>query len=133
MSEGRTALSATALRYVAVIALLVSGAVHLQLYLGGYSGLPVVGPLFLVHVAASVAISLWLVVGSRTTLPALAGIALMVGALVSLGLAFAGSFFMAAERGVDTTIIVTIASELVAAVTLGLLIYDRTGSAGSTP
>lgn len=74
----------------------------------------------------------WLVVGSRTTIPAVAGIALEVGALVSLGIAFAGSFFMAAERGVDTTIVATIVSEVVAVVMLALLLYDRSGAQEST-
>lgn len=132
MPEGRTTLSARALRIAAVIGLLVSGAVHLKLYLDGYSALPVVGPLFLTHVAASVAVSLWIVVGSRTILPALAGIALEAGALVSLGIAFAGSFFMAAERGMRPLTVVTIVSEVLAVIVLGLLLYGRSRARGST-
>src|SRR5579863_3792306 len=67
--------------------LVVTGAVHLDLYLTGYRTIPTIGPLFLLHIISSFVLALALVVFSYRLL-AVAGagflLSTLVGYLVSL-------------------------------------------------
>jgi hypothetical protein len=117
--------STRALRLAAVVALLVSGAAHVQQYVDGYSAFPVVGPLFLMHAVAAVGVSAWLLATSDSAWPPVTGMLLELGALGSLAIAFTGSFFSASERGLRPVIVVTIVSEVVAVVVLALLLRRR--------
>lgn len=75
------------LTIAAVVLLLLQGALHLQQYFAaGFRDVPVIGPMFLAHAVLAVVIAAVLVIrGGRV--PAAAGIALSVGAILALVLA----------------------------------------------
>src|SRR5215469_18840331 len=101
------------MRRVGVIAILVVGAVHLQQYLGDYQAIPTIGPLFLLNAIGSAVVALglllplerWLV-GRRgeiaVGLLAAGGVAIALGALVSLYIAETSTLFGFSEGTLET-------------------------------
>lgn len=85
-----------AARLVAAALLLVEGGVHLREWEQGLREIPTIGPLFLVNVAASVLIALWLALRSDH-LAVLAGIGLSFGTFVGFLITRYGSLFQYSE------------------------------------
>ena len=117
------------MRRVGVIAILVVGAVHLQQYLGDYQAIPTIGPLFLLNAIGSAVVALglllplerWLV-GRRgeiaVGLLAAGGVAIALGALVSLYIAETSTLFGFSEGTLETVMWIAIVSEAAAVVLL---------------
>jgi hypothetical protein len=110
------------MRRVGVLAILVTGAVHLQQYLGEYHEVPTIGPLFLLNAigAAVVAVGLllplqrWLgerrgdvAVGSL----ALGGAAIGLGSLIGLYIAETSTLFGFSEGTLETVMWIAIVAE----------------------
>ncbi len=119
-----------ALRLIGVLAILVTGAVHLQQYLGDYHAIPTIGPLFLLNAIGSgvVAVGLLLPVerwlGERrgeiaVGLLALAGAAIGLGALISLYIAETSTLFGFSEGTLETVMWIAIVAEAAAVAVLG--------------
>jgi hypothetical protein len=113
------------LRRVGALAILVVGGVHLQQYLGPYQAIPTIGPLFLLNAIGAGVVALGLLlpverwIGERAVgLLALGGVAIAVGALVSLYIAETSTLFGFSEGSVDTPILIAIIAEAVAVVLL---------------
>jgi len=70
-------------RLLAAAMVLAGGAIHLNLWLGGYRGVPYIGPMFLVNVALSVFAAGALLISVARPV-ALASAALSAGSLVAL-------------------------------------------------
>jgi hypothetical protein len=118
------------LRLIGVLAILVTGAVHLQQYLGDYHSIPTIGPLFLLNAIGSgvVAVGLllpaerWL--GERrgeiaVGLLALGGVAIGLGALISLYIAETSTLFGFSEGTLETVMWIAIVAEAAAVAVLG--------------
>lgn len=119
-----------ALRLIGVLAILVTGAVHLQQYLGDYHAIPTIGPLFLLNAIGSgvVAVGLLLPVerwlGQRrgeiaVGLLALGGVAIGLGALISLYIAETSTLFGFSEGTLETVMWIAIVAEAAAVAVLG--------------
>jgi hypothetical protein len=133
------------MRRVGVIAILVTGGVHLQQYLGAYHSIPTIGPLFLLNAVgcAVVAVGLlmpierWL--GERAVgLLALGGLAIGLGSLIGLYIAETGTLFGFSEGTLETVMWIAIVAEaatipLLAPVAIANLWPQRrrTGSTGA--
>ncbi len=118
------------MRRIGVLAVLVTGAVHLQQYLGDYHSIPTIGPLFLLNAIGSavVAVGLLLPVERRFALRrgeivvgmlALGGVAIGLGALISLYIAETGTLFGFSEGTLESVMWIAIVAELAAVLTLG--------------
>jgi hypothetical protein len=118
------------MRRVGVLAILVTGAVHLQQYLGDYQDIPTIGPLFLLNAigAGVVAVGLLLPVerwlGERrgeiaVGLLALGGLAIGLGSLVGLYVAETSTLFGFSEGTLETVMWIAIVAEAAAVFTLG--------------
>jgi hypothetical protein len=118
------------LRLIGVLAILVTGAVHLQQYLGDYHSIPTIGPLFLLNAIGSgvVAVGLLLPVerwlGERrgeiaVGLLALGGVAIGLGALISLYIAETSTLFGFSEGTLETVMWIAIVAEAAAVAVLG--------------
>jgi hypothetical protein len=105
------------LRALAAVLLLVQGAVHLQRWLGGYRGIDIVGPLFLVNAALVVAVAVVLVVRGGFA-SALAGIALSFATLVAFAYSRIDELFGFSEMVWDTPAVVSVVAEVAAVVVL---------------
>jgi hypothetical protein len=120
-------------------ALLVVGGVHLEQYtVAHFSVIPTIGPLFLLTVIAAGALGLILMVPMSDvarrrgrlrfdSMAALAGIAVASGALAGLLISEQTALFGFMEHGYRLEIVIAIAAESVAIVSLGafLAIADR--------
>ena len=117
------------IRRAGVIGILVMGAVHLQQYLGAYQSIPTIGPLFLLNAIGSAVIALGLLLPLERWLRerraevavgllALGGVAIALGALVSLYIAETGTLFGFSEGTLDTVMWIAIISEAAAVVLL---------------
>jgi hypothetical protein len=118
------------MRRIGVLAVLVTGAVHLQQYLGDYHSIPTIGPLFLLNAIGSavVAVGLLLPVERWFALRrgeivvgmlALGGVAIGLGALISLYIAETGTLFGFSEGTLESVMWIAIVAELAAVLTLG--------------
>src|SRR6185437_759035 len=118
------------MRRVGVLAILVIGAVHLQQYLGDYQSIPTIGPLFLLNAIGSgvVAVGLLLPVERwfrerrgeiAVGLLALGGVAIGLGALISLYVAETSTLFGFSEGTLETVMWIAIVAEATAVVVLG--------------
>jgi hypothetical protein len=87
-------------RLVAGVMLIVSGYIHADLYLGGYSGIPVIGPAFLLQATAGVVVGL-LLFFANSLLLRLLGAAVAVGALAGFLASRTVGVFGFIERGFD--------------------------------
>jgi hypothetical protein len=118
------------MRRIGVLAVLVTGAVHLQQYLGDYHSIPTIGPLFLLNAIGSAGVAVGLLLplerwlGERrgeaaVGMLALGGVAIAMGALVSLYIAETGTLFGFSEGTLESVMWIAIVAELVAVLTLG--------------
>jgi len=118
------------MRRVGVLAILVTGAVHLQQYLGDYHSIPTIGPLFLLNAIGSgvVAVGLSLPVERwfaerrgeiAVGLLALGGVAIGLGALIGLYIAETSTLFGFSEGTLETVMWIAIVAEATAVVVLG--------------
>lgn len=111
----RPAHRATALRWVAALAVVVSALVHLVLWSGEYRSVPVVGPLFLLQALAGVVLAVLLVTW-RHWLPPLGAVAYGAATLAAYLVSVTVGFLGVHEHEVEPVAIVAGAAELVAAV-----------------
>ena len=93
-TRGTSRVAEWVLRGLVALALLGSAWVHLDVWLGGYRQLAVLGPLFLVNVVAGVVIAVG-ILAWRHWLPALAA--------VGFGAATLGAFLLSVTVGFLTT------------------------------
>jgi hypothetical protein len=118
------------LRLIGVLAILVTGAVHLQQYLGDYHSIPTIGPLFLLNAIGSAAVAVGLLLpverwlGQRrgeiaVGLLALGGVAIGLGALISLYIAETSTLFGFSEGTLETVMWIAIVAEAAAVAVLG--------------
>ncbi|HEX3454437.1 MAG TPA: hypothetical protein VHS03_07415 [Gaiellaceae bacterium] len=122
--------TATILRTLGAVAVLVVGAVHLEQYLAGYHNISVIGPLFLLNFAGSTVIGLGLLVPAVRLravhlLCALGGIALAGTSFVFLFVSEHEPLFGFQESGYRAAIVVALAAEAVAVVTLAAYVVMR--------
>lgn len=147
-------------RAIGAIALLVVGGVHLEQYsVAHFSVIPSIGPLFLVNFIAATSLGFVLLIPIRRSarhgrllfdsLAALAGIGVAAGALAALLISEHTPLLGFMEHGYRIEIVIAIASESVAIVSLGIFLAiadrrahelrarrvtrDETGNAASTP
>jgi hypothetical protein len=118
------------MRRIGVLAILVTGAVHLQQYLGGYHEVPTIGPLFLLNAIGSGAVAVGLLIplqrwlGERrgdvaVGLLALGGVAIGLGSLISLYIAETSTLFGFSEGTLETVMWIAIVAEAAAVALLG--------------
>jgi hypothetical protein len=113
---------ATLLRTVGAIAVLVTGAVHLQQYLY-WPPLPIISPLFVLNFAGATVIGAGLLVPAMRmrllhALLALAGIGLAATSIVFLFISEHQPLFGFEEHGYRAAIVIALVAEAVAVVTL---------------
>lgn len=114
--------AARILQVAAAVLVAVGGYVHLDLYTsGGYSAIPVVGPMFLANVIASALVAV-AVLARPSVLVHVAGLAVSVGSLLALGAAHTVGIAGFTEAALGPDQIATIASEGAAAVAFGWLL-----------
>lgn len=118
--------SADALRYLGAIATIVVGAVHLQQYADFIADVPTIGVLFLLNALAA-GFAAILLATRHARLGALSGIALSIGALVSLVISMTDAgLFDYTEPAFRSAIVIAIAAEAAAIVLLlGYLATQR--------
>jgi hypothetical protein len=119
------------LRIIGAIAVLVVGAVHLQQYLSGYDAVSIIGPLFVFNFAGATAIGLGLLVPVARLRPvhgplALGGIGLAATSIVFLLISEHQPLFGFQEHGYRTAIVIALAAEAIAVVTLAAYLASRT-------
>lgn len=117
--------AATGLRILGAVALLVVGAVHLERYLGGgYSNIPTIGTLFLLNAISAGIVGLVLLLRGPL-LVVLAGIAIAVGALVSLIISLNTQLFGFMETQTNLPVILALASEAATILLLGAFLAQH--------
>jgi hypothetical protein len=120
-------------RALGAIALLVVGGVHLEQYtVAHFSVIPTIGPLFLVNFIGGTLLGLVLLAPVRGTyrprrlvldsLAALAGIGLAMGAMAGLLISEQTPLFGFMEHGYRLEIVIALAAEAVAIVSLGVFL-----------
>jgi hypothetical protein len=142
-STNAAAVSATgrALRVLSALLIVAAGAVHLQQYFGVYYRvIPVIGPLFLADFVLAVVLGLLLVAPierfSRAfaALVALGGIGFAAGAIIGLEISESGALFGFHEHGYRLAVVLSIALEGAAILTLfGYLARLRAGGRPAPP
>jgi hypothetical protein len=121
----------TLLRTIGAIAVLVTGGVHLEQYLSyGFNAIPTIGMLFLLNFAGATVIGLGLLVpGARMrrwhVLGALGGIGLAATSIVFLLISEHQPLFGFHEHGYRPAIVLALAAEAVAVVSLGAYLARR--------
>lgn len=130
LDERSSARTPAILRTLGAIAVLVVGAVHLEQYLDGYSGVSVIGPLFALNFAGATLIGLGLLVPVAHVrrvhpLLALGGIGLAATSFVFLFVSEHHSLFGFQEHGYRAAIVIALAAEAVAVVTLAAYLATR--------
>jgi hypothetical protein len=114
------------LRWLGALLIIGVGVVHLEQYVDFIKDVPTIGTLFLLNSFAAGAICLMLA-SPFTLLPALAGIGVSVGSLVSILIArYAGSgLFDYREPTWRTPIIIAVALEIAAVLVLAVVALRR--------
>lgn len=102
-------------RWVAAVAVLVSAAVHVLLYLDGYDTVAVVGPLFLLNAVGGAVLAVLLVVW-RHWLPLVGAIGFGALTLLAFVLSTTVGFYGVSETFAGTEEIAAAAAEVVAVV-----------------
>jgi hypothetical protein len=121
----------TMLRTIGAIAVLVVGAVHLQQYFSYHlSSVSTIGPLFVLNFAGAMVIGLGLLVPAARLrlvhgLLALGGIGLAATSFVFLFISEHQSLFGFHEHGYRVAIVIALAAEAVAVVTLAAYLATR--------
>jgi hypothetical protein len=120
------------IRRLGVLAILVTGGVHLQQYLGDYHSIPTIGPLFLLNAIGSAVVAVGLLLplerwlGARrgevaVGLLALGGVAIAVGALIGLYIAETSTLFGFSEGTLEPVMWIAIVAEIASLVLLAPL------------
>ena len=111
------------LRYAAIVAVLLVGGIHLQQYDAILSEVPTIGTLFILNAvgAAGIALAIAGLRGRALALPALGGIGLAGGAIVSVLIARYSSIFDYSEPTYRTAIVLSLVFEVAAVVILAAL------------
>jgi hypothetical protein len=134
MSRDRRRLLAVRIaRAVAAIALLVTGGVHLEQYtVAHFSDIPTIGPLFLLNFIAATSLGLVLLIPIRgsarrgrvlfESMAALAGIGVAAGAMAALLISEQTPLFGFMEHGYRLEIVIALAAETVAILSLGVFL-----------
>ncbi len=104
-------------RSIAAVLVLTGGAVHFDLWRGGYEGIRYIGPLFLANVVVSAVIAVALVV-RRNRIILLGGAALALGSLAALALSRTVGLLGFMETGWTPEAMRTVAAEVGALVAL---------------
>lgn len=132
------------LRRIGVLAILVTGAVHLQQYLGEYHDVPTIGPLFLLNAigAGFVALGLLLPIerwlGERhgeiaVGMLAIGGVAIGLGSLIGLYIAETSTLFGFSEGTLETVMWIAIVAEAAAVILLApVALASLIGSSSAT-
>lgn len=107
--------SARAWRTVAALGVLVSGVVHVLLWLRGYADIAVVGPLFLLNGVAAAVLTV-LLLGWRHWLPLVGGIAFGGATLLAFVLSTTTGFYGVSETFAGAEELVSAGAEVVAVV-----------------
>lgn len=120
------------LRMVGALAVLVTGAVHLQQYVY-WPPLPIISPLFVLNFAGATVIGFGLLIpGARMRLVhallALGGIGLAATSIVFLLISEHQPLFGLHEHGYRAAIVIAVEAETVAVVTLAAYLATRTPS-----
>jgi hypothetical protein len=111
------------MRRLGVLAILVTGGVHLQQYLGAYHAVPTIGPLFLLNAIGAAAVALGLLLPVQRWLAqrrgevavglvALGGVAIALGALIGLYIAETSTLFGFSEGTLATPMWIGIVAEI---------------------
>jgi len=121
-----------ALRLAAVIAILIVGGVHLQQYFSfGIRSIPTVGVLFLLNAIGAATVAVMLMTPWRLTqvLGALGGLAISIGAIISLVIARTPpGFFNYIEPTWRTPVVIALVAEVISVVLLsGFLVMVGMG------
>jgi len=129
--DGRAGATASVLRSLGAVAVLVVGAVHLQQYLGaGFDSVHVIGKLFLLNFVGATVIGLGLLVPvarlrSLHALLAIGGIGLAGTSFVFLFVSEHMSLFGFQEHGYRAAIVVALVAEAIAVVALSAYLVIR--------
>jgi len=133
------------MRRVGALAILVTGAVHLQQYLGDYQSIPTIGPMFLLNAIGSGAVAVGLLLPVERWLAArrgeiavgllaLGGVAIGLGALISLYIAETSTLFGFSEGTLETVMWIAIVAEAAAVALLGpVAVANLAQSSTTTP
>ncbi len=113
-----------AIRVLAAAMILIGGAIHLNLWVAGYRGIPYIGPMFFANVIGSAAIGLVVATGTRRT-TALAGVAFSAGSVLALLIGRTVGLFGFME-GWTGPALQTLAAEMCAVVLLALALGTAT-------
>jgi hypothetical protein len=116
---------ATIARYVGALSLLAAGAVHLQQYYAVYFRvIPVIGPLFVANFVVAVVLGVALLAPVRRRAPqlhdlaAIGGILFAAGTIIGLEISERRTLFGFHEHGYRAAIVISIAVEAAAIVSL---------------
>lgn len=114
------------LRGIAAVLLATQGSVHLWLWVDGYAGIPVIGPLFLAGAAAAFVLAL-AVLATNNRVVVSAGVLLSLGQIASSATASTfGLFGFQTQWTLSGTSGAALWSELLAAIALvGLLLWRQ--------
>jgi hypothetical protein len=118
------------LRTLGAIAVLAVGAVHLYEYVGDFSVVPIIGPLFLLNFVGATVIGLGLLVPAARmrllhVLLALGGMGLAATSFVFLFISEHQPLFGFQDYGYRAEIVIALAAEAVAVVALGAYLATR--------
>ena len=110
------------LRYAAIVAILLVGGIHLQQY-SILKDVPTIGTLFILNAvgAAGIALVIAALRGRALILPALGGIGLAGGAIISVLIARYSSIFDYSEPTYRTAVVLSLAFEVAAVAILTAL------------
>ncbi len=116
-----------ALRYAAVVAVLLVGGIHLQQYDSILKDVPTIGTLFILNAvgAAGIALAIAGLRGRALVLPALGGIALAGGAIVSVLIARYSSIFDYSEPTYRIAVVLSLVFEVAAVAILAAKVASR--------
>ena len=113
-----TVKAADTLRYLGAFATIAVGAVHLQQYADFIHDVPTIGVLFLLNAAGAGAVAV-LLTTRRVTLAAIGGVALSLGALISIAISMtADGLFGYTEPTFRAPVTVAVVAEVAAVLLL---------------
>jgi hypothetical protein len=122
-------------RYVGALSLLAAGAVHLQQYYAVYYRvIPVIGPLFVANFVIAVVLGVALLAPVQSRLPGLHGLAAIggilfaAGTIIGLEISESRTLFGFHEHGYRAAIVVSIAVEALAIVSLAAYLISSRAS-----
>jgi hypothetical protein len=111
-------------RLVAAVLILAGGAVHLQLWRGGYRGIPRIGPWFMANVIISVLLAVALLVRDDARV-ALAGVAFSLASLGALVMSRTVGIFGFTEKTWTASVVRATGAEVGAILVLALILALR--------